>query len=291
MTAQFSQMLFQQKSQMKIPHNITFERIYMEEFFYDSLDLVYPGMLRKQYIHSDELEKSISNYLNKFTNIIKSVEIIKERVDSVSSLVKKFSDKILEINLKLEEDAKALLDGDPAAKSLTEVLLCYPGIFAIAAYRIAHFFYQEEIPVLPRLFSEIAHEKTGIDIHPGAKIGDSFLIDHGTGVVIGETAVIGNHVKIYQGVTLGALSVEKKLADMKRHPTIKDHCVIYSHATILGGETIIGEHSVIGGNVWITKSVPAYSMVYHKSEVKLAVRDKNANNNQIDKQEELTYDI
>ena len=183
-----------------------------------------------------------------------------------------------------------MLSGDPAAKTLGEVILCYPGLFAITAYRLAHFFYQKNISILPRLICELAHEKTGIDIHPGASIGESFFIDHGTGIVIGETAVIGNHVKIYQGVTLGALSVEKSFAEKKRHPTIKDYCVIYSHATILGGETVVGEHSIIGGNVWMTKSVPAYSLVYHKSEVKLDRLDKSATKN-INQLEELTYEI
>ena len=139
------------------------------------------------------------------------------------------------------------------------------------------------------MMAEIAHEKTGIDIHPGATIGESFFIDHGTGVVIGETAIIGNNVKLYQGVTLGALSVDKSLAQIKRHPTIEDFCVIYSHATILGGETVIGHHSVIGGNVWMTKSVPANSLVYHKSEVKLD-QLKNQKNHII-QQEELDYEI
>lgn len=170
-------------------------------------------------------------------------------------------------------DAEAILQADPAARSKTEVMAAYPGFFTIVVYRIAHQLHQQEIPLLPRLLSEYAHSKTGIDIHPGASIGQSFSIDHGTGIVIGETTVIHNNVKIYQGVTLGALSVSKDKAFSKRHPTIEDDVVIYSGATILGGETIIGKGSIIGGNVWLTYSIPPNSVVYHQSEIK--VKDKN----------------
>ena len=170
-------------------------------------------------------------------------------------------------------DAKSFIDNDPAAKSINEVVLCYPGFKAIFCYRIAHVFYQLEIPLIPRLITEWAHSKTGIDIHPGAKIGKYFFIDHGTGVVIGETTVVGDHVKIYQGVTLGALSVHVNLKGIKRHPTIENNVVIYSNATVLGGETVIGEGSIIGGNVWLTKSTEKNSVVYHKSEVKTGVKN------------------
>jgi serine O-acetyltransferase len=170
-------------------------------------------------------------------------------------------------------DAESVLQFDPAANSIEEVFVAYPGFFAIAAYRFSHQMHLQGIKILPRLMSEYGHSKTGIDIHPGAAIGHSFFIDHGTGIVIGETAIIGNNVKIYQGVTLGALTVMKGIAGIKRHPTIEDNVIIYSGATILGGETVIGKNSVIGGNVWLTNSVPAHSIVYHKSEVK--VRDNN----------------
>lgn len=170
-------------------------------------------------------------------------------------------------------DAAAVLEFDPAAESIEEVMIAYPGFFATAVYRFSHLLWRQGVRILPRLLAEHAHSKTGIDIHPAARIGTSFFIDHGTGVVIGETAELGNHVKIYQGVTLGALSVSKDLAKFKRHPTIEDNVVIYSGATILGGETVIGANSLIGGNVWITASVPANSIVYHKSEV--SIRDKN----------------
>jgi serine O-acetyltransferase len=174
---------------------------------------------------------------------------------------------------RLLKDAEAILQSDPAAQSLEEVMAAYPGFYATVIYRLTHQLWNQGIPFLPRFFSEYAHSKTGIDIHPGAEIGDGFAIDHGTGIVIGETTTIGDNVKLYQGVTLGALSVAKDCASKKRHPTIEDDVVIYSGATILGGETIIGKGSVIGGNVWLTYSVPSNSVVYHKSEIK--VKDKD----------------
>ncbi|MEL7147946.1 MAG: serine acetyltransferase, partial [Bacteroidota bacterium] len=161
----------------------------------------------------------------------------------------------------------AMYNGDPAAKSKSEVIRTYPGFYAIAAYRIANALYRLNVPLLPRVITEHAHGKTGIDIHPAAQIGDHFCIDHGTGVVIGETTVIGEHVKIYQGVTLGALSVDKRDATTKRHPTIGREVVIYAGATILGGKTIIGDRSVVGGNVWLTKSIPADSKIYYQAKM------------------------
>lgn len=178
-------------------------------------------------------------------------------------------DQLPQLQAVLLKDAEAILAGDPAARSTDEVLIAYPGFFAIAIYRCAHLFHLAGVPIFPRILTEYAHEKTGIDIHPGAQIGESFVIDHGTGIVIGETSVVGKGVKIYQGVTLGALSVEKKAAGTKRHPTVEDGVVLYSNATVLGGDTTIGHHSVIGGNVWLTESVPPYSVVYHKAEVTL----------------------
>ncbi|AFM11031.1 serine O-acetyltransferase EpsC [Turneriella parva] len=169
----------------------------------------------------------------------------------------------------LWQDAEAAYAGDPAAQNLQEVVLAYPGFFGVAVYRIAHYFHSLGIATLPRLFSEHAHEKTGIDIHPAAKIGRSFFMDHGTGIVIGGTSVIADNVKIYQGVTLGALSVDKSLATTKRHPTIEEGVVIYAGATILGGATVIGKNSVIGGNTWIVESVAPYSVVYNKSSVRV----------------------
>ena len=184
-----------------------------------------------------------------------------------------FFDVLPSLYKALLKDAKAILDFDPAAQSIAEVVVAYPGFYATVIYRLSNQLWKQGVRLLPRLFSEFAHSKTGIDIHPGAQIGESFAIDHGTGIVIGETSVIGNGVKIYQGVTLGALNVSKESAKVKRHPTIQNNVVIYSGATILGGQTIIGEGSVIGGNVWLTNSVPSNSVVYHKSEIKIKDRD------------------
>lgn len=175
-----------------------------------------------------------------------------------------FEAALPEIHATLAEDARAILDGDPAARSLTEVISTYPGFYALAIHRIAHRLCCLGVPLMPRMLSEIAHRKTGIEIHPGATVGRRFCIDHGTGIVIGETVEIGDDVKIYQGVTLGALSVTKDLARTKRHPTIGDRVVIYAGATILGGDTLIGADSIIGGNTWIVKSVPAGSRIRRK---------------------------
>ncbi|SEQ81472.1 serine O-acetyltransferase EpsC [Neolewinella agarilytica] len=164
----------------------------------------------------------------------------------------------------LSEDAEAILSGDPAARDRTEVVSTYPGFYALAVHRLAHCLCRLGVPLLPRMLSEIAHQKTGIEIHPGAKIGRRFCIDHGTGIVIGETVEIGDDVKMYQGVTLGALSVSKDMARTKRHPTIRDRVVIYAGATILGGDTVIGEDSIIGGNTWIVKSIGPNSRVYYR---------------------------
>jgi serine O-acetyltransferase len=168
---------------------------------------------------------------------------------------------------KLVEDAELILRFDPAAYSLEEVILSYPGFSAIIIHRLAHELYRLKIPMIPRMMSEWAHSRTGIDINPGATIGCPFFIDHGTGVVIGETSIIGNNVKIYQGVTLGALAVKKEEAQVKRHPTIEDNVVIYANSTILGGNTVIGHDSIVGGNTWITESVLPFSVVYHKNQI------------------------
>lgn len=185
-----------------------------------------------------------------------------------------FHDAIESLDTRLQADAQSMLAGDPAANSLDEVILAYPGFLAIAVHRMAHILYRYDVPLLPRVLSEQAHHLTGIDIHPGAQIGDRFCIDHGTGIVIGETSVIGNDVKIYQGVTLGALSVEKRLAKVRRHPHIEDRVIVYANATILGGETCVGHDSIIGGNVWLTESVCPYALVYHRPDIQ--VRSKNS---------------
>jgi serine O-acetyltransferase len=180
-------------------------------------------------------------------------------------IVDDFFDELPRIRRLLALDMEAAFRGDPAAKSAEEVIVSYPGFYAVTVHRLAHFFWERQIPLIPRMMSEVVHGRTGIDIHPGATIGESFFIDHGTGVVIGETTIIGKNVKLYQGVTLGALSVRKEEADIKRHPTIEDDVTIYAGATILGGRSVIGHGSTIGGNVWITGSVPPNTLVYNKT--------------------------
>lgn len=185
-----------------------------------------------------------------------------------------FFERIPELYRILNTDIEAILQGDPAANNRFEIIRSYPGFFAISFYRIAHALLDLDTAYLPRIITEWAHSSTGIDIHPAAEIGEHFCIDHGTGLVIGETCQIGNHVKLYQGVTLGALSVDKSLAGIKRHPTVEDHVIIYSGATILGGETVIGHHSIVGGNVWLTRSIPPYTTVYHRPEIELVEQVK-----------------
>lgn len=177
--------------------------------------------------------------------------------------------KLPDILESLNLDADAILNCDPASLSIEEVYMAYPGFYAIAIYRLAHELHQANLPLVPRLMTEFAHRETGVDIHPGAQIGKSFFIDHATGVVIGETTIIKDHVKIYQGVTLGALYVKKSLEGVKRHPTIESNVTIYANASILGGDTVIGANSIIGGNAWITASIPPNSTVFHKPEIKI----------------------
>ena len=188
------------------------------------------------------------------------------RPESTGTLVDNFITALPTLHTIIKEDAQAIYAGDPAAQSIDEVIIAYPGFLAIAVYRIANWLLKQGVHTVPRMLSEHAHRLAGVDIHPGATIGSSFVIDHGTGIVIGETTVIHDNVKIYQGVTLGALSVDKSLANKKRHPTIEQGVVIYANATILGGETVVGQGSIIGGNVWLTTSVPARSRVYHRSD-------------------------
>ncbi len=198
--------------------------------------------------------------------------LMRDRNGAGLALAEAFFEQLPGIHERLMEDANAIMRFDPAAISVEEVIATYPGFHAIAVYRVAHLLHQLGAPLLPRIFAEYVHGRTGIDIHPAATIGRSFFIDHGTGVVIGATAIIGNDVKIYQGVTLGALQVDKSLATTKRHPTIEDNCIIYANSTILGGKTVIGHDSVIGGNAWITESVAPFSMVLHQPQVKVRAR-------------------
>jgi serine O-acetyltransferase len=180
----------------------------------------------------------------------------------------KFVGVIPELQETLSKDVRAAFEGDPASRYYDEIIFCYPGLFAVTVYRVAHWLHTQGVPLVPRIMTEYAHSRTGIDIHPGVVIGESFFIDHGTGVVVGETTVIGNRVRIYQGVTLGALSLDKDecvaLRGKKRHPTIEDDVIIYANATVLGGNTVIGARSVIGGNVWLIESVPPDTQVFLK---------------------------
>ena len=208
--------------------------------------------------------QNIEQLENDFTEIYKLA--CKVDGSGCSKIWPIFLSKLPEILENLNLDAQELVNNDPASNNIEEVYLAYPGFFAIAIYRFSHELLLLKTPLIPRLMSEYAHSKTGTDIHPGATIGESFFIDHATGTVIGETCIIKNHVKIYQGVTLGALQVSKELKNTKRHPTVENNVTIYANATILGGNTIIGENSTIGGNVWITASVPKNSLVYHKPE-------------------------
>ncbi len=210
---------------------------------------------------------------NPFDSKKKLIIILSGLVDDKEKIADQFFDNLDNIKTVLLKDANFIFDSDPAAKQVIEVIAIYPGFFAIFCYRMAHSLSQSGVPLLPRMITEYAHKVTGIDIHPGAEIGSPFSIDHGTGIVIGETTLVGKNVKIYQGVTLGALSVEKSKASEKRHPTIEDNVIIYAGTTILGGGTIVGRNSIIGGNVWLTASVPPFSVVYHERKIK--VRNQN----------------
>ena len=231
-------------------------------FFERTLGLLFPEFSKVSFQTFEELEIFSKSLKIEFEGIL-SKNIIPQNTTK-QLLIDAFFTALPLIRSELVEDIEAVYLGDPAAQSTAEVVRTYPGFYAIAAHRIAHFLHQQQIILLPRIISEHAHGKTGIDIHPAATIGKHFCIDHGTGVVIGETTVIGDHVKIYQGVTLGALSVEKADAQTKRHPTIGNNVVIYAGATILGGNTHIGDHCIIGGNVWLTQSVKSGAKVYYK---------------------------
>lgn len=231
------------------------------------LNLIFP----ERQTHPDrtiaELEAQFIQSRKELVNILNRTKACEECDNDLTA--QRFFDQLPELHRVMRTDAAAIFEGDPAATSEFEVIRSYPGFFAISLYRLAHALLNLEVPLIPRILTEYAHSATGIDIHPGAIIGEYLFIDHGTGIVVGETAIIGNRVKLYQGVTLGALSVEKVLANTKRHPTIGDDVIIYAGATILGGETIIGHDSVIGGNVWLTSSIPPHSTAYHQPTVKI----------------------
>jgi serine O-acetyltransferase len=210
------------------------------------------------------LQKQLINILSPLTQKLEELDVL-NIADQYFSTLENTKNNLL-------DDATFILEFDPAAYSLEEVIISYPGFSAIIVHRLAHELYLLDVPVIPRMMSEWAHSKSGIDINPGASIDCPFFIDHGTGVVIGETTTIGKRVKIYQGVTLGALSVRKEDAQLKRHPTIEDDVVIYAGSTILGGNTTIGHNSIIGGNTWVTSSIQPHSLVYHKNQTVVSDR-------------------
>jgi len=239
----------------------------IKEWLDELLVILFPMMGQKYFDSVQSLEDAVSNNKKRFIRILEC-----QTTDSKKDLEKTADDLYLEI-FKVEEalnaDVDFFLESDPATSDPNEVISAYPGFYAIACYRIANKISLANYPLVARMISETAHQKTGVDIHPRATIGSPIFIDHATGIVIGETTIIGNRVSIYQGVTLGALNVHKKLEGIKRHPTVEDDCILYANATILGGETVIGKGSVVGGNVWLAKSIPAGSSVFNEPSIKI----------------------
>ncbi len=262
----FKTILSRQQKKEIVPANDT-----IAEWAMHVISLLYPELSLSSYSSTDEIKAEYIRLQEQLVLILNATKACNNCNNE--AIAKSFFEKLPELYRILNTDVYALMTGDPAARVEFEVIRAYPGFFALCFFRIAHELLILEVPLLPRILTEFAHSKTGIDIHPGALIGDHFFIDHGTGIVIGETTQIGCHVKLYQGVTLGALSVDKSMSFKKRHPTVQDHVVIYAGATILGGETVIGHHSVIGGNVWLTKSINPWSLVYNNYEV--TVVEKN----------------
>jgi serine O-acetyltransferase len=227
--------------------------------------LLYPEQAQKQFDSLETLKHEATNLQHELAGIVQATCSFLEPDAGLAAEL--FFKQLPDLYHTLNTDIQAIYEGDPAARTEFEVIRTYPGFYAISFYRMAHALVSLNVPLVPRILTEHAHSVTGIDIHPSAAIGEYFHIDHGTGIVIGETCTIGKYVKMYQGVTLGALSVRKSMAGTKRHPTVEDRVVIYSGATILGGDTIIGHNSVIGGNVWLTQSVAPYSTVYHNPTI------------------------
>ncbi len=235
----------------------------------DLVHLLFPIMENHQ-MELSEVQQQFESMQVRLNVLMQPLKIDNE--SPVEKIVQDIFEEIPHMYQILVEDANIFLASDPAACCLEEVVICYPGFYALTIHRLAHSLYTRGIPLLPRVMSEYAHGKTGIDIHPGAQIGRRCYIDHGTGIVIGETAVVGDNVKIYQGVTLGATFVEKRLKHTKRHPTIEDNVILYAGSTILGKSTVIGHDTIIGGNVWLTESVAPNSVVYRQQES--VIRDK-----------------
>lgn len=257
----FYRTLEEERSAYALPNNL---REQAERFAKDIL-----GLLFVQHETPEQRTLSLPNRVARIGEEITSAVAPLMGDDALcTDILRRFKETLPHLRESMLLDAKAILANDPAAITLDEVILSYPGFYAIALYRIANAFHHCGIPIYPRLLSEFAHRVTGIDIHPGATIGKQFSIDHGTGIVIGETTIIGDRVRIFQGVTLGALAVKKELASVKRHPTLGDDVVVYANATILGGKTVVGQGSIIGGNVWLTQSVPPQSIVTENTTLK-----------------------
>ncbi len=237
-----------------------------QAFAQQVLGVLFPHYAQSVICSEDAVLEDVIEIQESLARLERAIGTLHEQMPE--RLVERFTGGLAAVHDLLLEDARAIFEGDPAARSVDEVMLTYPGFYAIAVFRVAHLLFELGLPLLPRLLTEFAHEKTGVDIHPGATIGRRFCIDHGTGIVVGETTLIGEGVKLYQGVTLGALTVEKGLADKKRHPTIEDEVVIYAGATILGGNTVVGRNSIVAGNAWLTQSVPPNSIVSRRSEVR-----------------------
>ena len=248
----------------------------------DFLDILFPGIWRRQNLHMGNVEYHVGDVLDGLHDklVVQVSRALRHEEGCLPEQERAGIDweeaaqqktiallrRLPEVRAVLEQDVRAAFEGDPAAKSYHEVIFCYPGLEAVAIHRIAHELHLQGVPLVPRMMTEYAHSKTGIDLHPGARIGPGFFIDHGTGVVIGETCDIGRNVKLYQGVTLGALSFPRDstgqiIRDQKRHPTLEDEVVVYANATILGGDTVVGHHAIIGSNVWLTQSVPPNTAV------------------------------
>ena len=238
--------------------------------FIDDLFVILFSNTSKSYESEETIKYKFNQLKKQFDELVLDFS---SKDDQNKEQTATFFNTIPRLHKEALNDALTIFTKDPAAKSLEEVLYSYPGFFAISVYRFSHQLWKQGLKLLARTISEYAHIKTSIEIHPGAQIGSDFAIDHGTGIVIGETAVIGNNVQIYQGVTLGALSVKKDEAFLKRHPTIEDNVIIYANSTILGGQTTVGQGSIIGGNVWLTYTIPSNSVVYHKNEIK--IKDNN----------------
>jgi serine O-acetyltransferase len=235
--------------------------------------LLFPEQSKKVFISIGQLKEEFVKLEEELIHIMDATKACEDCNSKLQA--QGFFNDLPELYRILNTDIEAIFNGDPAARSEFEVIRTYPGFFAISLYRLAHSLYIHGVPLIPRILTEHAHSRTGIDIHPAAEVDEYFYIDHGTGIVIGETTRIGKNVKLYQGVTLGALSVAKYMANTKRHPTVEDNVVIYSGATILGGETVIGHDSVIGGNVWLTKSVEPHSRVFHAATVKVLKKSED----------------